>query len=120
MSEHANSGFAGKFLTAAAFAAIVAGAAQALAVDPITDPLRPNDGPTASAPRAAEREMKRDMERDRTPTLTERFGLPPVSGPLPPLLPPLRQEPVLQEPGPGALPPLPRPMRARQPRDPEG
>ena len=121
MSEHASSGFGRKFLTAAAFAAVIAGAAPALAVDPITDTMRPLDGPTAGAPRAAEREMKRDTERDRTPTLTERFGLPPVSGPLPPLLPPLRQEPVLQGPSPDALPPpLPPPQRARQPRNPEG
>lgn len=112
MSEHANSDFAGKFLTAAAFAAIVAGATPALAVDPITDPLRPNDGPTASAPRAAEREMKRDMERDRTPTLTERFGLPRVSGPLQIGLPPLVGEPLLGQP----LPPQRLRQRAESPR----
>jgi hypothetical protein len=120
MSERASSGLAGKLLTAAALAAIFAGAAPALAVDPIVDSMRPNEGPTASAPRQAEREMRRDLER--TPTLTERFGLPPVSGPLPPLLPPLRQEPVLQYQGPDALPPppLPPPYRARRPHDRDG
>lgn len=114
MSTCATSRFSTRILMAAAAAAIVAGAAPALAVDPITDPLRPDEGLTATAPRPAERAMKRDMER--TPTLTERFGLPPVSGPLPPIVPPPRHEPVLLDPGPGALPPppQPRPLRARR------
>ncbi|HEY7607636.1 MAG TPA: hypothetical protein VIF14_00260 [Alphaproteobacteria bacterium] len=119
MSKIASSRFACKFPTAAALATGLAAAAPAFAADPIIDPMRPNEGPTASAPRQAEREMKRDLER--APTLTERFGLPPVSGPLPPLLPPLRQEPVLQTPGPDALPPpLPPSLRARRPRDRDG
>ncbi len=120
MSARASSRIATKFLAIAASAAILGGAAPALAVDPVIDPMRPNDGPTATAPRQAERETRRDMER--TPTLTERFGLPPVSGPLPPILPPLQQPPVLYDPGPNALPPppQPRPLRARQPRDRDG
>ena len=113
MPIRTNLEFALKFLTGAALAGILAGAAPAGAVDPIIDPMRPPEGPTASAPRQAEREAKRDLEQKFT--LTERFGLPPVSGPLPPILPPLRQEPVLLDPGPGALsPPQPRPLRARQ------
>jgi len=112
MSERSQLDFILKFLTCAAVAAILAGAMPALAVEPITDPMRQLEGPTATAPRQAEREAKRDLER--TPTLTERFGLPPVSGPLPPILPPLREQPILQDRGPGALPP-PLPMRARQP-----
>lgn len=122
MSRRAAHAFTVKFLTAAAAAAIIAGAAPAFAVDPVIDPMRPNtEGLSATGPRQAEREMKRDMER--TPTLTERFGLPPVSGPLPPVLPPLpRSQPVLQDPGPNALPPppQPRPLRAREFRDRDG
>jgi len=119
MSKRA-SGFTTKFLMVAGAAAILAGASPALAVDPIVDSMRANEGPTATAPRPAEREVKRDIER--APSLTERFGLPPVSGALPPLFPPLRQEPVWQQDsGPGALPPpLPRPQRARQLRDRDG
>lgn len=92
---------------------LVALAQPAAAVDPVFDPMRPSMGPTATAPRQAEREMRRDFEL-KTPTLTERFGLPPVSGPLPPAPP--REQPILVDPGPGALPPpLPRPQRARFP-----
>jgi len=120
MSTRASARFATKFLMTAAVAAIVAGATPGFAVDPIIDPLRPDEGLTATAPRPAERAIKREMER--TPTLTERFGLPPVSGPLPPIVPPPRHEPVLLDPGPGALPPppQPRPLRARQPRANDG
>ena len=110
MSNRTNLEFTLKFLTGAALAGILVGAAPAGAVDPIIDPMRPPEGPTASAPRQAEREAKRDLESKST--LTERFGLPPVSGPLPPILPPLRQEPVLQDPGPSAPPPPP--LRARK------
>lgn len=117
MSARAASRFATKFLMTAAAAAVLGSAAPALAVDPVFDPMRPSEGLTATAPRQAERETKRDMERSPTPTLTQRFGLPPVSGPLPPILP-LQQPPVLYDPGPNALPPPP--LRARQPRDRDG
>ena len=121
MSERTVFGFAAKFLTAAGAAAILASASPALAVDPVFDPSRPNEGLTATAPRQAERETRRDLERaPSTPTLTERFGLPPVSGPLEPLLPQPRQQPVLLDPGPGALPPPQPRLRARQPRDHDG
>jgi hypothetical protein len=112
-----------KFLSTAAAAGFLAGAAPALAVDPVFDAMGPNQGLTATAPRQAEREMRRDIDRaPSAPTLTERFGLPPVSGPLQPLLPPVGQEPVLQERGPAALPPppQPRPLRARQRPDRDG
>jgi hypothetical protein len=115
MSARASSRFTTKFLMTAA-AAVICCVTPALAVDPVFDPMRPSEGMTATAPRQAERETKRDMER--TPTLTQRFGLPPVSGPLPPLLPPLQQPPVLYDPGPNAAPPPP--LRARQPRDRDG
>ena len=121
MSKRATLEFAAKFLAVAGAAAILASAAPALAVDPVIDPMRPNEGLTATAPRQAERETRRDLEK--TPTLTERFGLPPLSGALPLLLvPPPRQEPVLLDPGRAALPPppQPRPLRARQPRDRDG
>lgn len=104
------------------FAGVLALAAPAFAADPVFDPMQPNTGPTATAPRLPEREMRRDFER-KTPTLTERFGLPPVSGPLPPIVPtPPAQRPALLDPGPAALPPppQPRPARARQPRDRDG
>jgi hypothetical protein len=116
MSERRSFGFAKYFIVGVA--ALLAG--PALAVDPVIDPMRPNEGLTATAPRQAERETKRDIER--TPTLTERFGLPPVSGPLPPIVPPAPQPSVLQDPGREALPPppLPRPQRARQLRDRDG
>lgn len=92
---------------------LVALVQPAAAVDPVFDPMRPNMGPTATAPRQAEREMRRDFEL-KTPTLTQRFGLPPVSGPLPPA----REQPILVDPGPAVLPPpLPRPQRARFPAD---
>ena len=122
MSARASSRNTTRILPLLALAGAFAAAAPAAAVDPVIDPMRPNEGPTATAPRQAEREMRRDLEKSgKTPTLTERFGLPPVSGPLLPLLPP-RQEPVLLDPRPAVLPPppQPRPLRARQPRDRDG
>jgi hypothetical protein len=81
------------------------------------DPMRPNNGPTATAPRQAERETRRDVERAPDADADRRFGLPPVSGPLPPLLPPLRRGSVLQQrPAPCTAPPPPTPSRARQRR----
>lgn len=104
-------------------ASAVALAMPAAAADPVLDSMRPNTGPTATAPRPAEREMRRDFEK-KTPTLTERFGLPPLSGPLPPFVaPPPRHHPVLLDRGRGALPPPPPPrlpQRARHPRDRDG
>jgi hypothetical protein len=95
---------------------LLALAEPAAAADPVFDPMRPSTGPTATAPRPAEREMRRDFGT-KTPTLTERFGLPPVSGPLP--VPRRPERPVLVDPSPGTLPP-PRPDRARYPRDRDG
>ena len=97
------------------FAGVLALAAPASAADPVFDPMQPNTGPTATAPRQAEREMRRDLER-KTPTLTERLGLPPVSGPLPPIVPAPQNHPALLDPGRDAVPPppQPRPQRARQ------
>ena len=121
MSARTSTSFVTKLAPLLALASAIAAATPAAAVDPVFDPMRQNDGPTATAPRQAEREMRRDLET-KAPTLTERFGLPPVSGPLPPLLPPPPgQRPVLHDPGPGALPPpQPRPERARHPRDHDG
>jgi hypothetical protein len=118
MTERTSARLFLKTLPLFALAGAVAAATPAAAVDPVFDPMRPNEGQAATAPRQAEREMRRDLET-KTPTLTERFGLPPVSGPLPPLLPPPGQRPVLLDPGPNALPPppQPRPQRARRPRD---
>lgn len=115
MSAPKAPGFAKETLTVAMIAAAMLGGSPAFAVDPIIDPMHSPNGPTAGAPRQAEREIKRDLER--IPTLTERFGLPPVSGPLPPILPPLREEPILQDRG--APPPIPY-YRARQLRDRDG
>jgi hypothetical protein len=122
MSGRDRSAFSAKFLPVVAAAVALAGAAPALAVDPVFDPMGPNQGLTATAPRQAERETRRDLDRTpSTPTLTERFGLPPVSGPLQPILPPVRQEPVFQQDrGPAAVPPPPRPLRARQRPDRDG
>lgn len=117
MSARTSSGFVKSLIPAVAFAAAVAAAWPAAAVDPVFDPMRPNEGQSATAPRQAEREMRRDLDT-KIPTLTQRFGLPPVSGPLPPLLPPPAQQPVLLDPGPNTT--LPPPQRARQPRDRDG
>lgn len=112
MSLRTSSGFIKFLLPAAAFAAAVAAAWPAAASDPVFDSMRPDEGQSATAPRRAEREMRRDFEM-KTPTLTQRFGLPPVSGPLPTLLPPPGQQPVLLEPESNTPPP----QRARQLRD---
>lgn len=117
MSACTSSGFVKLLISAATFCAAVAAASPAAAVDPVFDPMQPNEGQSASAPRQAEREMRRDFEV-KAPTLTERFGLPPVSGPLPPLLPPARQQPVLLDPGVNT--PIPTLQRARHSRDRDG
>ncbi len=114
MSARTSSSLVRFLLPAAAMAAAIAAAWPAAAGDAMFDPLRPNEGQSATAPRQAEREMRRDLEM-KSPTLTQRFGLPPVSGPLPPLLPPSSQQPVLLDPGPS--PTLPPPQRARQTRE---
>lgn len=69
-------------------------AAPALAVDPSFDPSRPLTGPTAGAPSEGARDILRRAEQQ--PTLTERFGLPSISGPLPPVLPPPRGIPTFE------------------------
>lgn len=90
-------------------AAIVAG--PGLALDPMRDdPLRPYNGPTAGAPSEALRSFQRDV--DRGPSLSERFGLPRVSGPIPSILPPVPTQPVFDTPD-NAWPPALE--RARRP-----
>ena len=77
--------FAGVLLCASAFAA-----------DPLFDTMRPLSGPTAGAPSEASRSFQRDIER--SPSIAQRFGLPSVSGPIPPILPPAREQPVFDTP----------------------
>ncbi len=121
MSARATLSKARNFLPSLVLAGAFAAASPAAAVDPVIDPMLPNEGATATAPRPAERETKRDIDNQKAPTLTERFGLPPVSGPLPPLLSPPPEQPVLLDRGREALPPPPpRPSRARQPRNVDG
>lgn len=114
MSARTSSGFITSLLSAAVCAAAVAAAWPAAAGDPMFDPTRPYEGQSATAPRQAEREMRRDLDT-KIPTLTQRFGLPPVSGPLPSVLPPPGQQPVLLDPGPNTT--LPPPQSARRTRD---
>ncbi len=90
-------------------------AGQGLAVDPVTDPMRPYAGPTAGAQSDAFRNFQRDI--DRAPSLTERFGLPRISGPIPPILPPVPVRPVFDTPDNAWPPPV---ERARRPADRDG
>jgi len=98
--------------------AVIAGAmlfaSAAFAADPAVDSMRPLSGPTATAPSEAFRSFQRDI--DRAPSLTERFGLPRVSGPIPPILPPARQQPAFDTPD-NAWPPAI--SRSRRPGDPD-
>jgi hypothetical protein len=97
-------------LAAAAIGALVV-AAPSLAVDPLRDdPMRSYSGPTASGPSESMRNLQRDIER--APSLSERFGLPRISGPLPPILPPVPTQPVFDTPD-NAWPPAIE--RARRP-----
>jgi hypothetical protein len=101
--------FGTRFAAAALGAAIAAG--QVLALDPMRDdPLRPYNGPTVGGPSEAFRGFQRDIER--APSLTERFGLPRVSGPIPSILPPVPTQPVFDTPD-NAWPPAIE--RARRP-----
>lgn len=90
-------------------------AAHAAAVDPAFDSLRPLGGPTAGSPSDAMRSFQRDIEN--APPLTERFGLPRVSGPIPPILLPARQRPVFDTPDNAWPPPV---NRARRPAGRDG
>jgi hypothetical protein len=87
-------------LIAAAALAAVSGT-SAWAVDPIFDPMQTPNGPTAGSPSQSARDILREAER--APSLSERFGLPRISGPIPPILPPPRQQPVFETPN--TLPP---------------
>jgi len=117
MSKASPQRLAKSHVFAAAVTAVVALSAPAAAVDPVFDDMRMPTGPTATNPSESARNILRDA--DRAPTLTERFGLPPVSGPLPPLLPPIQHQPVLQDRGVPPPPPVPL-YRARQPRENDG
>ncbi len=99
----------------AAIAGVVVFASAAFAADPSVDAMRPLSGPTAGAPSEASRSFQRDIEH--APSLTERFGLPAISGPIPPILPPARQQPVFDTPD-NAWPPAIN--RARRTGEPEG
>ncbi len=121
MSARATLFKAKSFLPYLVLAGAFAAASPAAAVDPVFDPMRPNEGATATAPRPAEDAIRRQIDNEKAPTLTERFGLPPLSGSLPPFLTPPRQQPVLLERGREGLPPPPLPpSRARQPRNVDG
>ena len=84
-----------RLAAAAIGAALLAG--QGFALDPVReDPMRPYNGPTAGAPSDAFRSFQRDV--DRAPSLSERFGLPRISGPIPSILPPVPTQPVFDTP----------------------
>lgn len=101
--------FNSRFAAAAIGAALIAG--PVLALDPMrNDTMRPYNGPTAGAPSEAFRGFQRDL--DRAPSLSERFGLPRVSGPIPSILPPVPTQPVFDTPD-NAWPPAIE--RARRP-----
>jgi len=90
-------------------------AGHGFALDPVTDPMRPYGGPTAGAPSEAFRGFQRDVER--APSLSERFGLPRISGPLPPILPPVPTQPVFDTPENAWPPPVERARRRPADRD---
>jgi len=100
--------FARAAMIAAAAAAVLSGA-PAGAVNPVFDPLQSPNGPTAGTPSDSARNILREAER--APSLTERFGLPRISGPIPPILPPLREQPVFHTPNNAWPPPV---IRARR------
>ena len=108
MSKRQRHVFARAAIVATAAAAVLA-AAPAGAVDPVFDPLQSWNGPTAGSQSEAARKILRDVER--APSLTERFGLPRISGPIPPILPPLREQPVFDTPNNAWPPPV---IRARR------
>jgi hypothetical protein len=110
MSSHFSVSFA-RAAGLAATAALALTVARAGAVDPIFDPMQSPNGPTAATPSEGARNILRQAER--SPTLSERFGLPPISGSIPP--PPPPQQPVLDTPGNALPPPLLAPRRARRP-----
>jgi hypothetical protein len=60
--------------------------ASTAAADPLFDPMQTWSGPTASQPSRGGRDIMREAERG--PSLTRRFGLPQISGPLRLDLPP--------------------------------
>jgi hypothetical protein len=85
--------------------------ASAAAADPAFDPMQHWSGPTAIQPSRGGRDIMREAERG--PSLTQRFGLPQISGPmqldLPPALAPRNG-------GELALPPTVPPEMALRPR----
>ena len=98
-----------RFAAAAIGAALAAG--HGFALDPVRDdPMRPHNGPTVGGPSDSFRNFQRDI--DRAPSLTERFGLPRLSGPVPSILPPVPTQPVFDTPD-NAWPPAVE--RARRP-----
>lgn len=109
MSKYQRYGFARAAMIATAAVALFS-AAPAGAVDPVFDPLQSPNGPTAGNQSDSARNFLREAER--APPLSERFGLPRISGPIPPILPPLREQPVFDTPN-NALPPPPV-IRARR------
>jgi hypothetical protein len=100
--------FRGRALARAAVVSLALGtiAGSALAADPLFGGSATNAG--SPAPGA----LEILAEAQRGPTLTERFGLPRVSGPLQIGLPPLVGEPLLGQP----LPPQRLRQRAESPR----
>ena len=103
MSRNMCCGFVRAALFAAAATTVLA-AAPAGAADPIFDTMQSPNVPTAGNPSESARKILREAER--APSLTERFGLPRISGPIPPILPPLREQPVFDTPN-NAWPPPP-------------
>jgi len=85
--------------------------ASASAADPVFDPMQLWSGPTASQPSRGGRDIMREAERG--PSLTQRFGLPQISGPLRLDLPPALAP---QHSGELAVPPPVPPEMALRPR----
>jgi len=89
-------------LAAVAGALFTSGSASA--ADPVFDQMSPYGGPTAIQPSHGGRDIMRDAER--SPSVTKRFDLPQISGPLPShLLRPLAPRNALDAP-PSAQPGL--------------
>ena len=109
MSKHQRLVFISAAMIATAAAAVLS-AAPAGAADPIFDSLQSPNGPTAGNSSDFGRNIMRDAER--APSLTERFGLPRISGPIPPILPPQREQPIFYSPN--TTEPPPPVIRARR------
>jgi hypothetical protein len=109
MSKHQTYLLARAAVIAAATAAVLS-AAPVGAADPVFDSMQSPNGPTAGNSSDFGRSIMREAER--APTLTERFGLPRISGPIPPILPPQREQPIFYAPN-TTVPPPPV-IRARR------